>query len=96
MEKIVAVRRYLAYHLMHRMRMYRMEDIPMDRTPGNKMNPTPGSTNTNILSNDNSFYSAPEYFSLGQNYPNPFNSSNSNFIMIYQRVGISIWGFMMY
>ena len=38
-----------------------------------QMNPTPGSTNTNQLSNDNSFYSVPEYFSLGQNYPNPFN-----------------------
>ncbi len=54
------------------------EDVSYGRYPDGsdtwqQMNPTPGSTNTNILSNDNSFYSAPEYFSLGQNYPNPFN-----------------------
>ena len=54
------------------------EDVSYGRYPDGsdtwqQMNPTPGSTNTNLLSNDNSFYSAPEYFSLGQNYPNPFN-----------------------
>ena len=54
------------------------EDVSYGRYPDGsdtwqQMNPTPGSTNTNLLSNDNSLYSAPEYFSLGQNYPNPFN-----------------------
>jgi len=54
------------------------EDVSYGRYPDGsdtwqQMSPTPGSTNTNLLSNDNSFYSAPEYFSLGQNYPNPFN-----------------------
>lgn len=54
------------------------EDVSYGRYPDGsdtwqQMNPTPGSTNTNLLSNDNSFYSAPEYFSMGQNYPNPFN-----------------------
>jgi hypothetical protein len=54
------------------------EDVSYGRYPDGsdawqQMNPTPGSTNTNQLSNDNSFYSVPEYFSLGQNYPNPFN-----------------------
>ena len=48
------------------------EDVSYGRYPDGsdtwqQMNPTPGSTNTNLLSNDNSFYSAPEYFSLGQN-----------------------------
>ena len=54
------------------------EDVSYGRYPDGsdtwqQMNPTPGSTNTNLLSNDNSFYSTPEYFSMGQNYPNPFN-----------------------
>jgi hypothetical protein len=54
------------------------EDVSYGRYPDGsdtweQMNPTPGSTNTNLLSSDNSFYSAPEYFSMGQNYPNPFN-----------------------
>ena len=52
------------------------EDVSYGRYPDGsdtwqQMNPTPGSTNTTLLSNDNSLYSAPEYFSLGQNYPNP-------------------------
>ena len=37
------------------------------------MNPTPGTSNTALLSVDNNNQSTPKSFSLGQNYPNPFN-----------------------
>ena len=54
------------------------EDVSYGRYPDGsdawqQMNPTPGTSNTALLSVDNNNQSTPKSFSLGQNYPNPFN-----------------------
>ena len=54
------------------------EDVSYGRYPDGsdtwqQMNPTPGTSNTALLSVDNNNQPTPKSFSLGQNYPNPFN-----------------------
>ena len=65
------------------------------------MNPTPGTSNTDLLSNDINTISLPRSVSLDQNYPNPFNpqtqfhysltNTENIYLAIYDLLGREIY-----